>query len=139
MRFPNFLAFVVLVTSTFCLPRLLAQDTEAAKGAPNDLKRLQGGWTMVAVESEGQKVPGAGRWVFKESQLLAGYTADKLEAGGTVKVDASKTPKHIDLTVHEGRWKDKTMPGIFKLEQDRLTICLGAFGSKERPTGFTAP
>jgi uncharacterized protein (TIGR03067 family) len=129
----------MLVTSAFCLPQLLAQDTEPAKGAPNDLKRLQGGWAMVAAENEGQKVPGAGRWVFKESQLLAGYTADKLETAGTVKVNSSKTPKHIDLIATEGRWKDKTMPGIFKLEENRLIICLGVWDSAERPSEFIAP
>src|SRR5262249_3052473 len=45
---------------------------------------------------------------------------------GTLKLDPSKSPKHLDLTI-----KDKSMPGIYQMKGDTLTICIG---ETERPT-----
>jgi uncharacterized protein (TIGR03067 family) len=39
------------------------------------------------------------------------------------KIDTSKTPHEIDLTSKEDG-KDEKMYGIFKLEGDKLTLCL---------------
>ena len=54
----------------------------------------------------------------------------------TFKVDPSKKPRAIDLTVAEGPEKGKTYHGIYKLEGDTYTICRNVEPGKERPGEF---
>jgi uncharacterized protein (TIGR03067 family) len=94
---------------------------------------------MVAMESEGKRLPAVGRWVFKGSKVQAGYTGADLRAMGSVKLDSSKKPKHLDLVGTEGRAKGERIPGIFKFDKERLIICLGPKNTAERPEDFVAP
>jgi uncharacterized protein (TIGR03067 family) len=49
------------------------------------------------------------------------------------KLDPTKSPKHIDL-IHNEK-KLETGLGVYKLEGDKLTLCLPAFAkNKGRPT-----
>jgi uncharacterized protein (TIGR03067 family) len=130
---------ILLIACAFCLPPLLAQDTKSKEGAPDYLKRLQGGWKLVSAESEGSKTPAIGRWVFKDSEVRGGYTEAELKPIGTVKLDPSQTPKQLDFIGGEGPETGRVMRGIFKIEQDRLIICLGPKGSTNRPSAFEAP
>jgi len=139
MRLRTSPAFVLMVACACCLPPLLAQDAKPREAAPDDLKLLQGGWEMVAQESEGMRLPASGRWVFKGSEVQAGYTGADLRAMGTVKLDSSKRPKHLDLVGTEGRAKGEIIPGIFKFDKDGLIIGLGPRGTTERPEDFVDP
>jgi uncharacterized protein (TIGR03067 family) len=56
-------------------------------------------------------------------------------ASGTFGVDASKTPATIDMKPGSGRYQGKTLPGIYKLDGDTLTIAFAEPG-KDRPTAF---
>lgn len=135
MRPPTRLGVALLAACVAFLPAL-AQES---KPAPDDLKRLQGAWRMVSGEGEGIKLPAVGRWVFKGEAVQCGYTADDLQPMGTVKLDASKLPKQIDLIEAGGAKKRRTMPAIYKFEGDRLVICFGPWDSAHRPTHFVAP
>src|SRR5262245_49022717 len=121
MRLRTFPAFVLTAACACCLPPLFAQDVKPREAVRDDLKLLQGGWEMVAMESEGKRGPALGRWVFKGSEVQAGYTGADLRAVGSVKLDSSKRPKRLDLAGPKG----EAMPGIFKSDKDRLIICLG--------------
>ncbi len=58
---------------------------------------------------------------------------------GTLTVDTSKDPKTIDLkTKPGGLFKGRTMPGIFKIDGDKLTICVNT-ETQDRPTKYEAP
>src|SRR5689334_12809063 len=111
MRLRTFLAFVLMVTCECCLPPLFAQDAKPREAAPDDLKLLQGAWEMVATENNGMRIPpvgcwvegSLGRWVFKGSEVQAGYTGADLRAIGSVKLDSSKRPKHLDLASPKGQ------------------------------------
>jgi uncharacterized protein (TIGR03067 family) len=61
---------------------------------------------------------------------------------GTYKVDDSKKPRHVDLTMKKGE-KTETMPGIYEVIDDTLKVCI--FGGPKktddklmRPMSFEA-
>jgi uncharacterized protein (TIGR03067 family) len=54
---------------------------------------------------------------------------------GTFMVDVSKTPATIDMKPTTGRYKDKVLLGIAKIDGDNLVIAFAEPG-KDRPTAF---
>ena len=51
--------------------------------------------------------------------------------------DDSKSPKTIDFDIKKGNDEGKKQVGIFKIEEDKVTMVLGMPGEKDRPTSFT--
>ena len=130
-----------------CCPVLIGCVFGLRANAPmpqpaDDLKLLAGEWKPVALESDGKKAPAAalegGRWSFTGAEVRFADPGEELGGKSSVKLDASKSPKHIDLVALEGPTKGMTIQGIYKLDQDRLVICLrdpeGA--KKGRPKAF---
>jgi uncharacterized protein (TIGR03067 family) len=60
----------------------------------------------------------------------------KMEERGTYTIDKTAEPMTIDLKSNErgGSWR-----GIFKIEDDTLTICATFLSDAPRPTTFEAP
>jgi uncharacterized protein (TIGR03067 family) len=108
--------------------------------------------------TEDKKNPLEGKWVIESltrngQDQSAGYkggtrvnTGDKYSmippagstakaAAGTFALDTSKTPATIDMKPGSGRYEGKTLPGIYKLERDTLTVAFAEPG-KDRPTAF---
>ena len=144
MRLQTPFCFALLVGCAFSLPALLADDAKPPKDAKDDLKLFQGSWKAVALETDGKKAPPealealnkGGGYTFKGSELQIAEVGEKFKS--SVKLDSSKSPKHIDLVVPEGPQKGKTMQGIFKFEKDRLVICMRDLeaAKKGRPKEF---
>ena len=57
---------------------------------------------------------------------------------GTQKLDPSKSPKAIDVTMTEGPNKGAVMLGIYEFDGDTLKVCFDPQG-KKRPTEFKSP
>jgi uncharacterized protein (TIGR03067 family) len=110
-----------------------------AKDTP---KALQGKWKLVGGERNGKAIPEgevpAGTVTFdKEGRVTASVTDYEME--GTVKFDLTKKPKTLEVTHTKGPDKDKKQFGIYKLEKDKLTVCVASPGKpeEERPASFT--
>jgi len=103
-----------------------------------ELKKFHGVWKIVSVEAGGKALPIEG---FKEMTVV--FKGDKysVKKGGEVfqvakqKLDPSKSPKTMDVTIIEGNEKGAVMKAIYEIDADRLKVCFDPAG-KERPTEF---
>jgi uncharacterized protein (TIGR03067 family) len=122
--------------SLLAVALLIAADEPANKA---DLDKLQGTWKLTQFEGEGKKQSGdeigSAKLVVKDDKYT--YTAPNEKEGGTLKLDAGKKPRTIDIIITEGTGKDMTQLGVYELEGDTFKVCVTQPGDKERPTDFT--
>lgn len=102
-----------------------------------EIADLQGTWEIVALEVEGKTLGESG---FQGSRIVVkGNTFTTISMGstygGTLAVDAAKTPKTLDLRFKAGPEKGNTSLAIYELDGDTWTLCLTITG-KTRPTAF---
>ena len=101
-----------------------------------EIKALQGTWTVVALEMDGQPMEGmAAQVVVKGDRFTTTGMGATYE--GRVTVDAAQEPKHFTLEFTDGPEKGNTNPGIYELDGDTIKFCLASPG-KPRPTEFTS-
>lgn len=123
---------------TFRILRRIKDRTEAQSKADEEvIRQFTGAWTFSSVEAEGQPVPLEG---FKAAKLkLEGDRFTMTDSVGTTRgifwVDASASPKTLDVLFLEGPERGKVTRGIFRLEGDTYTSCL-TLGDGSRPTEF---
>ncbi|HXT14178.1 MAG TPA: TIGR03067 domain-containing protein [Gemmatimonadaceae bacterium] len=101
------------------------------------LRALQGEWHFESLQIDGGNMPGA---AFGDSKLLMDGDLFRMESpeatyDGRFSIDTLTTPMQIDITFVEGPEAGNHAYGLFALDDDRLTICLGLVGSS-RPTSF---
>jgi len=107
----------------------------------NEVKKFQGAWTIESSEYGGQKLPGELLKAFivvYEGDKHTVKNGDQVIQVGTQKIDPSKSPKTIDVTMTEGPNKGVVMLGIYEIDEDTLKACFDASG-KTRPTEFKSP
>jgi uncharacterized protein (TIGR03067 family) len=109
---------------------LLFGVASAGDDAKKELKKFEGTWSVVSAEHDGKKAPeeklSAVRFVFSGENIT--FKEGEKSKEGTFKIDPSKKPAHIDVTV-EG----KTKMGIYSFAKDELKLCVG---DADRPTEF---
>jgi uncharacterized protein (TIGR03067 family) len=117
---------------TACLLTILDRPDD------NDQEKLQGTWAVVAIEQSGKKLPETNpiykrKYVFEADRLFVKGEEGNKNSDGTFKLDASKTPKEIDLSL-----PDITLKGVYRLEGDELKLHLGGpAGGEDRPKDFS--
>ena len=115
-----------------------AQD-DAVK---RELVRMAGDWRLVRAEENGE---AASEYVVKNLKCV--IKGDQLAFEGigpltdkasklTIKIDASTTPKCIDLKVEAGSLKGDVLEGAYEWKGDELKFCL-YFGKGNRPLEFS--
>ena len=109
-----------------------------AAAVPAALKPYQGTWVLTS--PDGQPLAQSGELTItvtgdKYAQAVAGAVNER----GTIKLDATKKPTWIDLTITEGPDAGKLQVGLIELTGGVMKGVLGAAGSTTRPTSLTAP
>jgi uncharacterized protein (TIGR03067 family) len=127
---PRTLIALLLLNGT-----ILAADADV--GA--ERKKLEGTWVIDAAllagrdhleDFEGMKL------ILKGDSFVIEFAENSDK--GTYTIDPSKSPKWIDIKTNEkGPFKGRTLPGIYKLDGDKLTVCCNS-EKMERPESFEA-
>jgi uncharacterized protein (TIGR03067 family) len=100
----------------------------------SDLEKLQGTWNIVEFELEGQKMPAGGSKIVVNGNSFT-TIAMGAQYEGTVALDTTATPKTFDLHFNQGPEKGNVSLGIYELDGDTWTICIGLTG-RIRPQKF---
>jgi uncharacterized protein (TIGR03067 family) len=103
-----------------------------------EVRKFKGTWTFESSEAGGKELPTG-----ELKRLLLTFEGDKhtVKNGdeviqvGTQKLDPSKSPKTIDVTMTEGPSTGTVMLGIYEIDEDTLKVCFDPQG-KKRPTEF---
>lgn len=105
-----------------------------------DSKTIQGEWKCVEAFENGKsyKVPAGIIWVFAGDRLTILLEGRK-QHSGTFALTPSSTPPAIDMRLkgETANNSDSDKVGIYKLEKNKLTVCVGVNdASDKRPTTF---
>jgi uncharacterized protein (TIGR03067 family) len=109
-----------------------------ADDVAKDLKKLEGTWTFDSVEAGGNKLPAEQFKTMSVTMEGTKYSVklnDMVVEAATQKIDSSKSPKTMDVTVTEGPNKGKVYLAIYEINGDTLKVCFDPEG-KKRPTEF---
>src|SRR4051794_12488677 len=109
---------------------------QAQAGGKADKDQLQGTWDLVSVSIQGKDLPAPPGKEKTLSLIFKGDKVTKSEGGkdeaADFKLDASKTPKEIDIVTSK-----ETMKALYEVKGDTLKLAFGLKGPTERPTAFT--
>jgi uncharacterized protein (TIGR03067 family) len=119
---------------------LLVGAGKAKAEDKTDKDKIQGSWSLVTLEENGesQKVAeDSDKYIkLKIDADKFQVTLSKGEHEAIFKVDSSKKPKTIDLTLKGGDEDGKEMKGFYELDGDTLKICIGSPEHPDRPAEF---
>jgi len=103
------------------------------------MTQLEGAWSMVSGEIDGQPLAEAFR---KGARRVAKAGETTVTINGQLflkakfTIDPTKKPRTIDYLFIDGPTKGKTQLGIYELDGDTVKFCFAAPG-KDRPAEFT--
>jgi uncharacterized protein (TIGR03067 family) len=111
------------------------------QAAQAERRRLDGRWKLVGLERDGTALPAdkvpAERLTLEGNHFT--WVLDAQESAGTYGLRLRRLPKEIDFMHGSGPAAGQYQVGLYKLEGDRLTLCLAppdTFGD-DLPTDFT--
>ena len=133
----------ILLVALFCA---VGFAVSGGSGTPADDKadlakearKFQGTWTFESSEAGGKELPAGdlkGLILIFEGDKHTVKKGDDVIQVGTQKLDPSKSPKTIDVTMTEGVNKGTVMLGIYEIDGGTLKVCFDPQG-KKLPTGF---
>jgi len=119
---------------------LIGADEPKKDETARDVERFQGVWTLLSLENNGESATREalqGRKLIVTRNDSVFIQGDKVYSRSRQKLDATKSPRQVDITQSEGAEKDKVTKGIYVLDGDDLTICY-IYPGDGRPTEFKA-
>ncbi|HLJ95754.1 MAG TPA: leucine-rich repeat protein [Gemmataceae bacterium] len=131
MKMHQALLFLYLTGSLF------AADDPKDAAAKKESEKLAGTWKVTKAEHDSQPDKAFVNAVttFTADGKFTAKFADGMAGAGTYKLDPSKKPKAIEITMNFGPNKGKPHEGIYALEGETLKICSSDPG-KPRPKEF---
>ena len=119
---------------------LLVGADAPADAVKKEMAQLEGEWTMVSGERDGQLLPDNflqnAKRVAKDGVSTITF-GDMVYMKAKFSVDSTKKPKTIDYEIVEGPTKGKRVLGIYEIDGDKVKFCFAA-ADKDRPSEFTA-
>jgi uncharacterized protein (TIGR03067 family) len=119
---------------------LKTSPEDRREAAKKDLAKLQGVWTMTAMETEGHVLAAEdfeGRNSLYEGDALSLRAGETVRRRGIVTLDPTRTPKAMNTWDTDGPYADQTLPGIYELDGDNLKVCFARPG-EPRPSKFSS-
>jgi uncharacterized protein (TIGR03067 family) len=105
-----------------------------------DIDLLQGTWIVTGLEMDGQQMPAAmlanGRIAVHGKRFVS--TGIGAEYEGTLELDISQTPRHLNMMFDVGPEKGNTNFCIYEIKGDQWKLCIATHGAT-RPSGFVSP
>jgi uncharacterized protein (TIGR03067 family) len=132
-------SLLAVAVATGLLAAPVPKEKEKAKEKDEDV--ILGKWKTETVARAGGRAPGAG--VSDRTYTFAKDGKLTLDLGGQeaaveYKLDPSASPKTIDLIMKADAQTTVTIPGLYELDGDTLTICLCESSKPTRPTEMKA-
>lgn len=115
---------------------IVAAGVLAADDTRTDSEKIQGMWILHSSQTGGETTLAESlrardvRMIFDGDQLSA-KDGDRTVPLGSFALDAAKAPRTYDRVYSDGSKRK----GIYRIEDNKLTICIAALG-KERPAAF---
>ena len=109
----------------------------SSQDTATDSKAIEGKWMVLAAELSGAALPVAATKTMRLDLTAEKYsfTEGTIIDQGTIKIDATKKPKTIDIVGTDGPNKGKTYLAIYELKGDTMRLCYDLTG-KARPSEF---
>lgn len=106
----------------------------------HDIDLLQGSWAIKSLAMEGQQLPAS---MFANASMVVNANRfTSLGMGtqyeGTLELDPSTNPPHLNMNFDAGPEKGNTNLGIYELAGDVWKLCIATRGAV-RPAGFVSP
>jgi uncharacterized protein (TIGR03067 family) len=98
-----------------------------------DAETIQGEWKLVSAKLMDKDLPDEIKKGFDDKGFVLEKGKMKAPFTGTYTMDATKSPKEIDLTVEEPKDHKGTYLGVYELDGDKLKITFANSG-EDRPT-----
>ena len=137
----NAVCFLIIAVGAI----MAADGPGSFDASQDDLAKLQGTWVTLSLVNDGKTLVGENTPPKKGPITKFAYEGDKwmvrvgdrTVATGVFKIDATKTPKEIDILDETGVKNEKTKLGIYEFDGNAYKFCLAPAG-KPRPTDFTS-
>jgi uncharacterized protein (TIGR03067 family) len=127
-------ALTMLLATILC-----AGESSEKKALQKELEKLDGSWVPVSYEVDGMKSDEETLKSFGKVVRKNGKYTWSGGGWGTIVIDPTKTPKHINFSVVDGQGLVRTYEGIYEIDGDRFKECHASPGG-ERPSEFkTSP
>jgi uncharacterized protein (TIGR03067 family) len=130
------IATITLVTGVFAQGTKPQVKPGAKPQTAKSATALQGTWAISSINGEAATESNELKLTFdgnKYHQTLGGTVNER----GTFKVDTTKKPMTIDLSIMEGDDAGKTQLGILEVTGDTMRCTFNPPGSTERPASLT--